>query len=682
MGIKGLYAFIQQTPSLAHHIEWPLHPTIPSISPQRLVIDGNAYVYFLYCGRLDWVQGGQYQDFAELLRLHISALCGAGFDLVFLFDGPLPSQKHQNRLERDTDKIAKIASTLHELDRTTRTAGSTVPASNMRHFLLPPLALDVTLQTLRTLPVIFEVCAGEADGAVAKLARQTGAYVMSRDSDYFVYDIGDAGYIPLDTLQVPLNESQGQTIVAIVYRPRDIVIHLGIPPALLPLFASLAGNDYVDSHIFEAEILAHSHDATSGPARQAKVPGNSAFSRIRATVRFLQQYASTSSGQSEKIMDDIVAKIHQDDDAKMQLRATLAESVRQYDPLATGEVDDDAMKGIPSHIVTAFREGRFSFKLMDVLMSNSFWCTPFLEDVKRESAWVMSRELRRWIYAIVKARANYSPAASTKPITEYIRRGDHLSLETIPPAVPTELATILHLTTFSTQPLLADPTVSHHLFLHILHADSLAIQALPSHHAVLAASLRYLIYTAAHPPTAKSGLSKLANHEVLALVIAGLRSTSAVPADLAANPTSPPLTRRALHLSAQFQLVLVCVHLLSQAFALPDGTPLAWLYDGTAFHRAMALARGGAELDRILAGAGVAKVEFDAVMGAVEEGFGEEIEVAIGFGNGSGRKKGRVTKKVGGKKSIGGHMGTGADAGNENRGNIFNVLALGCNFDT
>ncbi|RUS18743.1 XPG domain containing-domain-containing protein [Endogone sp. FLAS-F59071] len=680
MGIKGLYSFVQQTPSLAHHIEWPLHPTTPLVSPQRLVIDGNAYVYFLYCGRLDWIQGGQYQDFAELLRRHISALCGAGFDLAFLFDGPLPSQKHQNRLERDTEKITKIASTLQELDRTTRTAGSTVPASSMRRlFLLPPLALDVTLQTLRTLPVTFEVCAGEADGAVAKLARQTGAYVMSRDSDYFVYNIGDAGYIPLDTLKVPLNESQGQNIVATVYHPRDIAMHLGIPPALLPLFASLAGNDYVSSHIFEAEMLAYSHDtASGGPAGQAKAPGNSAFVRIHATAMFLQQYAGTS-GQFEKIMDDIVAKIHQDDDARMKLRAMLAESVRQYDPLATGEVDADALKGIPSHIVTAFREGRFSFKLMDVLTNNIFWCTPFLEDVERENAWVMSRELRRWIYAIVRAQANYNTATPTELITEYIRRGDHLSLETIPPAVLTELATILHPITFSTQ-LLADPTVSHRLFLHILHADSLAIRALPPHHAVLAASLRYLIHTAAHPPSAKTALSKLANHEILALVIAGLRSTSTIPADLATNPTAPPLTRRALHLSAQFQLVLVCVHLLSQVFALPDGTPLAWLYDGAVFHRAMALARGGAELDRILTGAGVAKVEFDAVMGAVEEGFGEEIEVAIGFGSESGRReKGRVAKKVSGGKSIGGRMG--ADAGSENRGNIFSVLALGCNFD-
>lgn len=56
-------------------------------------------------------------------------------------------------------------------------------------FLIPPLVMEVTLQTLRSLGVEFMVCDGEADGLVAQLAMEKSmesdvdeAYAVSKDS--------------------------------------------------------------------------------------------------------------------------------------------------------------------------------------------------------------------------------------------------------------------------------------------------------------------------------------------------------------------------------------------------------------------------------------------------------------------------------------------------------------------
>ncbi|RUS24035.1 XPG domain containing-domain-containing protein [Jimgerdemannia flammicorona] len=667
MGIKGLHSYIQQTPSLAHTKEWPLHPDSSPAVPHRLVIDGNAYVHHLYSGSLDWVHGGQYTALATLLRLHTSTLQQAGFDLLFLFDGPLPLHKRQNRLARDTEKIDRVTRVLQILDRTSRTpVGMGGQSPKLRHlFLLPPLALDVTLQTLRSLPgVRVSVCAGEADGAVARLARQKGAYAVSKDSDYFVHDVGPAGYIPLDTLHVPLDPREGNVITATVYHPSEVAAHLGFLAGHLPLFASLVGNDYIEPHVFEAEILAYAKKAGAA-ARQAGVDaaGGSAFGRIKATAKFVKQFKGWK--KEEEVVDHVIGMLGR----SAEERRALVESMRQYNPK---EEDEDApIASVPHRVVTAFHEGRFGFKLMDVVVSGSFWCTQFLEDIERESAWAVGKELRKWMYAVLWAQVT-KVNADTEPVTEYIRRGDHLAPEpTIPILVPAHLQ--------------ADP---RRLLLHALHADTPTTRAMPPVHALLAATLRYLVHHAANSASPKSTPHKLANHEILAFVVVGLRDTQThINTAVDTKPAQSP-SRRGLHLAAQFQFVLACAHLLAQAlFPGVDGrgeaevkgdeeVQLALLYDGLAFHRVLALARDGTELDMILTSVGVERREFEAVMGAVEDGLlaAGEIEVAVGFGDaGKTPLKKAKTKKERAKVPAGVAQGMG--------GNMFEVLSFGCEFD-
>lgn len=233
MGVLGLYSYFESK-SLGQRRSWTTAssglPKTPSDAevpprPQRyFILDGNAYIHHLYCGQFEWIWGGQYSSFVKLLVAHITAIQASGFQLQILFDGPLPLQKLRTRLTRDTEKIHKLtrvmgdlehyhilglsnnsrggfgngstssgvlSTTVEGLDALANNAGGGGGAGSRSysHFLIPPLVMEVTLQTLRSLGVDLMVCDGEADGLVAQLALEKSmdpnveeAYAVSKDS--------------------------------------------------------------------------------------------------------------------------------------------------------------------------------------------------------------------------------------------------------------------------------------------------------------------------------------------------------------------------------------------------------------------------------------------------------------------------------------------------------------------
>ncbi|KAF9154825.1 Protein asteroid 1 [Linnemannia schmuckeri] len=936
------------------------------------IFDGNAYIHHLYCGQFEWIWGGQYSSFVNLLTAHIRALENSGFRLQFLFDGPLPVQKRQTRLTRDTEKIRKMSRVVGDLEHyhvlglgggcntLTSSEGLGVEAlanqvggagggsgsgsggggaggaggKGYSHFLIPPLVMEVTLQTLRALGVELLVCDGEADGLVAQLAMEKSmdanvdeAYAVSKDSDYFIYNTGSStkgGYIPLDSLFVATDPSTGATTVAAtVYSQSIIADHLGIRPHFLPLFASLTGNDYLRPELFEDQI-ARSLAAATG--QKLSAANNTNHARIKATASFLKQYGAgagtgTSNGGEEGqeeigllsslseydqvngIMDEILKDREQlytseTEERRQELRSALIESMEQYSPSIPDDFSTEESiseeSSLPSSeeptpstsIATspnpstpsaavglwavpeksslsvvaalnktkeAFRTGQFSFKLMDVVSNRMFWCTPFLEDTDRESAWLASRDLRRWIYGILardlllleggglvgaQGEEEESGLREELEVVEYVRRGDHLSAEIVMGASAMELDEMVkvvkakaykksarRISVMDVDPVTPSSTSAVEissvdsestnsameiekqdvpqqqtqgqeagetmdeagrtsLFLGILGADTAQVRALPKPFMILAATLRYLINALAHSKTRSASIS-VANFEVIAFVASVLflremyypetigqqqstpvaagavteagavtgagSETSSIPitptlssGTILSGPPSlveaPPMTKRSLHLSTQYQHALATVSLLASALHLEDMIPpLAQLFDGLLFQQTLALARGGTLLEgRMQFPESVSM--YHQILAAVEEDFVDtgEIDVVVVFranrkgasgaasgagagtgstslgifgpdmeplnqlpsssstsiSGGSGLKASKsagIQKKSGSSKKRSGGAGGGSNGGNSNgrsggsRGggggaNMFNVLSLGCEF--
>ncbi|KAG0071022.1 hypothetical protein BGZ93_008521 [Podila epicladia] len=974
MGVLGLYSYFESR-SLGQRKNWSSSRSNSAphteniLAKQRyFILDGNAFIHHLYCGGpFEWIWGGQYSAFANHLTAHVRALEHAGFRLHFLFDGPLPLQKLQTRLTRDTEKIRKMTRVVNDLEHyyhgysgmpgsshslydqpkqhlaygitgtsNSGAAGGGAGRSNSQ-FLIPPLVMEVTVQTLRSLGVDLTVCDGEADGLVAQLAMEKSldptieeAYAVSKDSDYFIYNTGSSskgGYIPLDSLFVQVDpESQETTIAATVYSQSAIAEHLGIRPEFLPLFASLTGNDYLRPEVFEDQI-AKALSAATG--QQLSSASNTNHTRIRATASFLKEYGAGPANvikdaavvATSKSVDQILESILDDrrtlyategEERLQELRSLLEESMSQYSlvpdsfssqesistvspadslstasspavtrsatpmsaSVATAQTENtnwlaasEAMSRQPSvweisgmdRMKEAFHAGQFSYKLMDVVCNKMFWCTPFLEDTERESAWLASRELRRWIYGILfrnllKEESKMNSLTLTTPpqgstddesggydstardVVEYVRRGDHLSAETVTGASDLELDSMLE----KAQQLQADQiairgpmtpladdissmmvdanktgktvrrvsvmdvdleedlgvpvsrdslsqtTVEDknpemeteessmdscvetgdmssrtNIFLGILGSDTALVRALPRPFMVLAATLRYLVNALAHSKTRSASIS-VANFEVIAFVATALfiqekyhpesiasyqqqqtsrnipTTTPAASVPLAATNThpvatfeAPPMTKRSLHLSTQYQHVLGTVSLLANALYLEDMIPqMASLFDGLLFQQTLALARGGTLVEQRFQFP-ESMALFEEILAAVEEGFIDsgEIDVVVLFRPNNNKKRTRslgifgpemdvlnpqaglssnasqssekglsssatgntlkasksgIQKKSSGtkkrSKGAGGGNSSSRNGGGSGGGNMFSVLSLGCEF--
>ena len=99
----------------------------------------------------------------------------------------------------------------------------------------------------------------EADSEIASLATAWKCAVLGNDSDFFIFDI-EGGYIPLSFFGW-----KSSPLTVKIYHRSKLASRFRIRPQLLPLLASLAGNDYV--------------------SRDALVNFNSALSRVQTDYR-------------------------------------------------------------------------------------------------------------------------------------------------------------------------------------------------------------------------------------------------------------------------------------------------------------------------------------------------------------------------------------------------------------
>ncbi|CAG8443389.1 8313_t:CDS:2 [Ambispora gerdemannii] len=555
MGIRGLNAYIKNQ-NLGTPVSWARTTSTTTTAPQSIsqvktctleksnaknyleekqryfVFDGNAFIYHIYTGKLNWVFGGQYTTFANLVNSHTKTTHAYEIDQTYLFDGPLPLLKQKTRVSRFREGIDKCKN---------------LPSSinfSKKGFLIPPLTLEIAIQTLRKISnVKMEMCAGEADNSVASIARSVNGYAIGNDSDYFVHDLrgesdndewfgggrSGGGYIPLDTLQIPKSDglTNNERISATVYRTIDIASHFNIPVSLLPLLGSLNGNDYIEP----------------------------------------------------------------------KTRKNLHESVKQYS--STTDSTNTNFNSLPPYFYDAFKSGRVSHMLMDVVCNRIFWCAPFLEDQSKESAWILSRPVRKWIYAILDVitveddRIKTSEKESST-VLECLRRKNHLIYEEIKIIPHEEIFRFFKEYNSSSLPKFDDlismpKEIRTKLFFHILNSDipkvynlSLLSSSSSLFHQFLAASLRYLVHN-----LALSSSNKITNQEVYAFISSSIFvSFLDKSIDYDYNYKNDGYIN-IIHLTSQYQHLIHSAWMLAQSLSLydfVDGVSLCHLYDGCAFH--------------------------------------------------------------------------------------------------
>ena len=233
----------------------------------------------------------------------------------------------------------------------------------------------------------------EADEEIASLANFLDCPVISSDSDFFIYDLKQ-GYVPLRYL-----DWRTKPPTADLFKREKLARHLGISAALLPLFASLVGNDFVS-----AGTLLRFHGALKRvqPTRQPTKKNQ----RLLSVAYFLSKYNSLADA-----MQGVMGVVPES--GGFELRRALELSINAYTELASelsayveqGEVRSSLLSNsqvaAEPWILRRFRQGLFPTACMNVLTVRKVFLRVQVENFSWASAHRCSLELRRLIYGIL-----------------------------------------------------------------------------------------------------------------------------------------------------------------------------------------------------------------------------------------------------------------------------------------
>ncbi|KAG8221328.1 hypothetical protein J3R82DRAFT_1496 [Butyriboletus roseoflavus] len=512
MGVHGLTTYLRESQRILGKTK-QFHPArVSGDTITTIVVDGLSFIFEVYeQSRLPWVYGGEYAAFSRRVVQVVEAWIAVGLHVYFVFDGASPNLKIPTLISR-----LNRTNVQHSLlfFRTSPTSRST-PRFLHENRIIPPLIILSCIETLESLAkanakLEVHFADEEGDPYAVELAGRLGAYVVGNDSDFVILNSGRyAGYIPLEemvwTTSSPLDESPSthedqedgfQTVVGktkkrlnsapqqisfglipseetplsdlvlsvVVYTPSALALHLKLPTTLLPLLASLVGNDFtnksttqrnVQSSFFDRNLslsqrITHSAATLSSilnaatRKRRAKHRVGSVMDLIDHAVNALlvRSPSSLATGEIDSIVDRIVnaalqyaidkyegdvygpaslwptpiCALHGGDLCPLPNMFSRALSQNQRPGNANGAPPEDSILILRSLYLKAFRTGKLQPKVTDVLNTGTFWPRIFLDNPDIENVAVsIGRPIREWIYALLEDGVGLPEAPEEEP---------------------------------------------------------------------------------------------------------------------------------------------------------------------------------------------------------------------------------------------------------------------------
>lgn len=360
----------------------------------RLVIDGVNLMYFLYFdSKLDQMHGGDYVGFKDVVYQFFQSLTECKIQPYVLLDGGSDSSDRKldtlrSRFENKIEKARKLAH-------------SSPLEPNHYEGVLPPLIKDVFKQVLTTLEVPFAQCFGEADSEIVSLANYWHCPVLSNDSDFYTFDL-EAGFLPLKKFQWKRREEQH--IDTMLYTMAKFCDHFKVDRVLVPVFASIAGNDYgrlEDNNSFSKDYASES----------IKSNMNWKLKRLYAILSFLK--TQNQQGQVKQVQEQAVDKaLTVAREQKDHIRKSLLKSVQSYSqppdcPLAlffenaTTPSKPENFDVLPDWTLRPLIEGRLTSFIIDVLRLKRMMLSPQVEDSYQRSGHYTARPIRQHLYGLL-----------------------------------------------------------------------------------------------------------------------------------------------------------------------------------------------------------------------------------------------------------------------------------------
>jgi len=329
---------------------------------------------------------------------------------VVFIDG-LSVQQREDERDRRTDR--KLQSVRHLLGEGTE--GDPDPEVP----LIPPSIAPIARRILTAHGVpVHQVEVGEADPHMAAHFQKEGFAIVSRDSDFFSYDVD---FIPWELFQVTDGGVSGHR-----FNPAHRRAHFGFvhrwPSHVLPL---LLGNDTIDSWS-ELSDLQRELVGTYLPGRQCCTPNI-----LKAAVAFLRDHEDDEAGLEASLLEllpqDVVVRILHH--AKMHgAPGGAAPSPLSFRGLTLTAGHQAALRA-------RFRDGTASGHLMTILSDRIYRAGLHIEPAgglfaaaswPDNNAYVRLCGSRRRLYGLIFEDQE-------APVREYLRAGPHLAPSEVTP---------------------------------------------------------------------------------------------------------------------------------------------------------------------------------------------------------------------------------------------------------
>jgi len=271
----------------------------------------------------------------------------------------------------------------------------------------------------------------------------------------------------------------------------------------------------------------------------------------------------------------------------------------------------------PPWLVSAYRKGDLSQRLMDVLVSKTFWCTCTMENVEEMSAWVVAQPLRSSCYGVLLGPEPSSWGDEPPAVKEYMRTEAKFDEFTVPATFNANGKPLPAIGTMNT---IAEDVRRQHA-LDVLGAGD-AVAKLPADQLMPAAALRAWIISGA------ASDAKIAAWE-LSVFVACIVATEYVPSGKKNAREDRPawLTAKSLHRLAEFQTMLECSELVNEVFLKPLPVPLVGeVFDGVVAGRLYNQATKGASVSVLCKKVGGEIDVFKTMYDAIVDGLEDQVE--------------------------------------------------------
>lgn len=385
MGIQGLTTFIARNADRSLET-FHLHD-------QCLVIDGNSLAAQLFenTTKCNSSFGGDYDVYARTIKKFFNALTKCKITPYVIFDGGYEDKKMKTVLKRFTGRIID-ASRLN-------------PKNQSQLLVFPLLMKDVFIEVLRSCNVPYTFCELEADSEIAAVARFLGCPVLSYDSDFFVFNVT---YIPFPSLTLKpsvlkTNEGSHYVLKCKLYRVENfLTLFPGVDNNMLPLIATLLGNDYVKRSVF-SKFYDNLKQSKSKKMNEGQC-------RIVAVIEWLQNESLDSA--VEKVLSHY--KLTERNKIKKLIigscanyTSTYCNSLKELGLLtenSTIEIEapeDDIGNKNQQWILNILKTGKISPRFYDIIHKSFYIANPQVEDFTMSDSNLSSLPILRFLFDIM-----------------------------------------------------------------------------------------------------------------------------------------------------------------------------------------------------------------------------------------------------------------------------------------